>query len=93
MVIGKVFVQEFKEGRRGNANAPQVLFSHRDPPMELQGTDARVGDNIGYITFGMFANRFGPTLFAAPSRSANCIGRNGQNFDELSQDPVNVAIA
>jgi actin related protein 2/3 complex subunit 2 len=51
VIIGKVFVQEFKEGRRGNANAPQVLFSHRDPPMELQGTDVRVGDNIGYITF------------------------------------------
>ncbi|OWA50561.1 Actin-related protein 2/3 complex subunit 2 [Hypsibius exemplaris] len=51
IVIGKVFVQEFKEGRRGSTTAPQVLFSHRDPPMELQGTDARVGDNIGYITF------------------------------------------
>lgn len=51
IVIGKVFLQEFKEGRRASATAPQVLFSHRDPPGELQGTDARVGENIGYITF------------------------------------------
>ena len=44
--------QEFKEGRRKFQQAPQVLFSHRDPPQELANTDARVGDNIGYITFG-----------------------------------------
>lgn len=51
IIIGKVFMQEFKEGRRASRNAPQVLFSHRDPPLELEGTDASTGDNIGYITF------------------------------------------
>lgn len=45
-------VQEFKEGRRASHTAPQVLFSHREPPLELKDTDAAVGDNIGYITFG-----------------------------------------
>ena len=45
-------VQEFKEGRRGSGTAPQVLFSHAEPPKELQGTDALTGDNVGYITFG-----------------------------------------
>ncbi|XP_065185441.1 actin-related protein 2/3 complex subunit 2-A-like [Sycon ciliatum] len=54
VIIGKVFMQEFKEGRRGSTTAPQVLFSHREPPMELQGTDARVGDNVGYISFVLF---------------------------------------
>ncbi|KAK3108698.1 hypothetical protein FSP39_013567 [Pinctada imbricata] len=54
VVIGKVFMQEFKEGRRKYQQAPQVLFSHKDPPQELQGTDARTGDNIGYITFVLF---------------------------------------
>ena len=44
--------QEFKEGRRASDTAPQVLFSHREPPLELKDTDAAVGDNIGYITFG-----------------------------------------
>jgi actin related protein 2/3 complex subunit 2 len=51
VIFGKVFMQEFKEGRRGCQNAPPVLFSHKEPPMELAGTDAVKGDNIGYITF------------------------------------------
>ncbi|NDJ00201.1 hypothetical protein GWA97_14080, partial [Flavobacterium sp. LaA7.5] len=40
VVIGKVFMQEFKEGRRASHTAPQVLFSHREPPLELKDTDA-----------------------------------------------------
>ncbi|XP_074658905.1 actin-related protein 2/3 complex subunit 2-like [Tubulanus polymorphus] len=51
MVISKIFMQEFKESRRTAQQAPQVLFSHKDPPSELSGTDAKTGDNIGYITF------------------------------------------
>lgn len=51
VIIGKVFMQELKEGRRASQTAPQVLFSHREPPLELKGTGAVVGDNIGYITF------------------------------------------
>lgn len=56
IVLGKVFMQELKEGRRASHTAPQVLFSHREPPMELANTDARIGDNIGYVTFGMITN-------------------------------------
>lgn len=55
VVIGKVFMQELREGRKASHTAPQVLFSHREPPMELANTDARVGDNIGYVTFGMIS--------------------------------------
>ena len=55
VVIGKVFMQEFKEGRRGSQTAPQVLFSHAEPPQELAGTDALTGNNVGYITFGRHA--------------------------------------
>ncbi|XP_065218318.1 probable actin-related protein 2/3 complex subunit 2 [Planococcus citri] len=54
IIIGKVFMQEFKEGRRASQTAPQVLFTHRDPPLELLNTNARVGENIGYITFILF---------------------------------------
>ncbi|KAH9639619.1 hypothetical protein HF086_010026 [Spodoptera exigua] len=54
MVIGKVFMQELKEGRRASHTAPQVLFSHKEPPLELMDTDARVGDNISYVTFVLF---------------------------------------
>ncbi|XP_059088472.1 probable actin-related protein 2/3 complex subunit 2 [Tigriopus californicus] len=53
IVLGKVFLQEFKEGRRASATAPQVLFS-RDPPRGLAETDARVGEGVGYITFVLF---------------------------------------
>lgn len=54
IIIGKVFMQEFKEGRRQYQQAPQVLFSHKEPPLELQNTSARTGENIGYITFVLF---------------------------------------
>ncbi|KAK7575906.1 hypothetical protein V9T40_012192 [Parthenolecanium corni] len=54
IIIGKVFMQEFKEGRRASQTAPQVLFTHKDPPLELLNTNARIGDNIGYITFILF---------------------------------------
>jgi len=58
VVIGKVFMQEFKEGRRGSQTAPQVLFSHAEPPQELSGTDALTGNNVGYITFVLFPRHF-----------------------------------
>lgn len=58
VVLGKVFMQELKEGRKASHTAPQVLFSHREPPRELANTDARVGDNIGYVTFGKFIYSF-----------------------------------
>ncbi|XP_070504290.1 actin-related protein 2/3 complex subunit 2 [Chironomus tepperi] len=54
VILGKVFMQELREGRRASHTAPQVLFSHREPPLELSNTDARIGDNIGYVTFVLF---------------------------------------
>ncbi|XP_013388344.1 actin-related protein 2/3 complex subunit 2 isoform X2 [Lingula anatina] len=70
IIIGKVFMQEFKEGRRRYQQAPQVLFSHREPPLELQGTDAKTGDNIGYITFVLFPRHTSP---AARDNTINLI--------------------
>ena len=47
-------LKEFKERRRQFQQAPQVIVSYRTPPEELKDMpDARVGDNIGYLTFGM----------------------------------------
>lgn len=40
--------------RRRYDRAPQVLYSHRVPPAELRDSDASVGDNKAYITFGEF---------------------------------------
>jgi len=54
VIIGKVFMQEFREGRKASQTAPSVLYTHGEPPNELKGTDAKVGDNIGYITFILF---------------------------------------
>lgn len=59
IVLGKVFLQEFKEGRRANQQAPQVLFSHKDPPQELRdamgaGYSLYTGNNVGYVTFVLF---------------------------------------
>jgi len=51
IILGKVFMQEFSETRRKFQQAPQVLFSHKHPPAELNETDAIVGENRGYITF------------------------------------------
>lgn len=57
IVIGKVFMQEFKE-RRGSGTAPQVLFYHKEAPQELAGTDALTGDNVGYITFVLLPRHY-----------------------------------
>ncbi|CAI8013156.1 Actin-related protein 2/3 complex subunit 2-A [Geodia barretti] len=71
IIIGKVFMQEFKEGRRGSGTAPQVLFSHAEPPAELQGTDALTGQNVGYITFVLFPRSFKDE--AAADKTVNLI--------------------
>lgn len=54
IILGKVFMQEFKEGRKASATAPTVLFSNKEPPLGLQDTEARTGEGVGYITFVLF---------------------------------------
>ncbi|XP_069890151.1 actin-related protein 2/3 complex subunit 2-like [Dipodomys merriami] len=61
VVIGKEFKEEKKEGRRASPPAPQVIFSHKEPPLELKDTDAAVGNNIGYITFVLFPHHTNAT--------------------------------
>ncbi|KAG4303530.1 hypothetical protein PCK1_000048 [Pneumocystis canis] len=54
-ILGKVFLQEFVDARRRPAiqNAPQVLYSYCDPPLEIQSIkNLKQLDNIGYVTFG-----------------------------------------
>lgn len=61
VVLGKVFLQEFKEGKKGNQSAPHVLFSHKEPPREISGIAGAVtGDNVGYITFVLFPRHTDP---------------------------------
>lgn len=55
-IFGKVFLQEFVDARRRAVqNAPQVLYSHKEPPLEIKDLVANSGDeNVGYITFVLF---------------------------------------
>lgn len=55
VVIGKVFLQEFKDARKHHQQAPQVLFSYSEPPKEIAGLPGLLGgENVGYITFVLF---------------------------------------
>lgn len=69
-VFAKVFLQEFYDARRRPAvqNAPQVLFSIRDPPLEIRDQKGlKLNDNIGYVTFVLFPRHF------AGARKDGCI--------------------
>ncbi|CAI4231164.1 unnamed protein product [Auanema sp. JU1783] len=55
IIIGKVFLQEFCEGRKASQTAPAVLYTIGEPPLELRDQPgANVGKNVGYITFVLF---------------------------------------
>lgn len=57
-VLGKVFLQEFVDARRQPSiqNAPQVLYSNREPPLEVRNVAGlNKGDDVGYVTFGKFS--------------------------------------
>jgi len=58
IVLGKIFLQEFTEAKRRFDGAPQVLYCHKNPPKELEGTDAASGDNVAYITLVLSPRHF-----------------------------------
>jgi actin related protein 2/3 complex, subunit 2 len=68
-IFGKVFLQEFVDARkRAIQNAPQVLYSHKEPPLEIRDVPGiRTSENVGYITFVLFPRHL------AKSRQDNCI--------------------
>ncbi|CAJ0639668.1 16284_t:CDS:2 [Entrophospora sp. SA101] len=57
-ICGKLFLQEFVDARRRIElqNAPQVLYSNKDPPLEIRHLPElqRLNnkENVGYVTFG-----------------------------------------
>ncbi|KAJ7050486.1 actin-related protein ARPC2 [Mycena amicta] len=60
-IYGKVFLQEFVDARRQPSiqNAPQVLYSNRDPPLEIRHLpNLRNTDDTGYVTFVLFPRHF-----------------------------------
>lgn len=72
-VLGKVFLQEFVDARRQPSiqNAPQVLYSNREPPLEIRNVPGlNKGDSVGYVTFVLF-----PRHFSHPEVMAGTISR------------------
>ncbi|KAF4610568.1 hypothetical protein D9613_006871 [Agrocybe pediades] len=64
-IFGKVFLQEFVDARRQPSiqNAPQVLYSNRDPPLEIRHVPGlRNSEDIGYVTFVLFPRHFAPAV-------------------------------
>jgi len=70
-IFGKVFLQEFVDARRQPSiqNAPQVLYTNRDPPLEIRHIPGlRNTEDIGYVTFVLF-----PRHFVNPSTASSTI--------------------
>ncbi|KAJ1892297.1 Arp complex subunit, partial [Kickxella alabastrina] len=60
-VLGKVFLQEFVDARRQAAiqNAPQVVYSSREAPMEIRHLSGlKQDESVGYVSFVLFPRHF-----------------------------------
>lgn len=65
-ILGKVFLQEFVDARRQPAiqNAPQVLYSAKEVPLELRGlvkqgfNQSGSSTDVGHVTFVLFPRHF-----------------------------------
>jgi len=59
-VFGKVFLQEFVDARKRQdlQNAPPVLFSTREPPLELRHLNLKDSEELSYITFVLFPRHY-----------------------------------
>jgi len=56
VVFAKVFLQEYQDARRTMNNAPSVLFSQKEPPLELKSLkNLRVREGQGFVSFVLFA--------------------------------------
>ncbi|KAH9848396.1 actin-like protein ARPC2 [Lenzites betulinus] len=66
-VFGKVFLQEFVDARRLPTiqAAPQVLYTTREPPLEIRHLGLKDSEDNGYVTFVLF-----PRHFARPEVAA-----------------------
>jgi len=56
VVFAKVFLQEYQDARKTMSNAPSVMFSQKEPPMELKGVkNLKVLPGQGFVSFVLFA--------------------------------------
>jgi len=57
VVFAKVFLQEYQDARKTMSNAPAVLFSQKEPPLELKGVkNLKVSEGQGFVSFVLFAS-------------------------------------
>jgi len=55
VVFAKVFLQEYQDARKTMSNAPSVMYSQKEPPMELKGVrNLRVSESQGFVSFVLF---------------------------------------
>lgn len=69
-IFGKVFLQEFVDARRRSVQtAPQVLYSHNEPPLDIKSSvNHKSNENQGFVTFVLF-----PRHLTKGDRRDNCI--------------------
>jgi len=61
VVFAKVFLQEFADARKTMNNVPSVIFSQKEPPLELKGAkNLKVGESQGYVSFVLFQPQITP---------------------------------
>lgn len=73
------FNQEFVDARKQSTvqNAPQVLYSNRDPPLEIRHVAGlRNTDDAGYVTFVLFPRHFANLSISAATISHIQLFRN-----------------
>lgn len=62
VVFAKVFLQEYENARKTMSNAPSVLFSQKEPPLELKTVkNLRVTEGQGFVSFVLFASHISGT--------------------------------
>jgi len=55
VVFAKVFLQEYQDARKTMSNAPSVMFSQKEPPLELKGVkNLKVMAGQGFVSFVLF---------------------------------------
>jgi len=56
VIFAKVFLQEYQDAIKTMSNAPSVLFSQKEPPLELKGVkNLQVREGQGFVSFVLFA--------------------------------------
>ncbi|OAF69816.1 Arp2/3 complex subunit [Intoshia linei] len=54
IILSAIFMEEFKDERRKYQQAPQILFSQKEPPVELKSHGFTKTNDRFYITFILF---------------------------------------